>query len=109
MTKTLLFGILVIGYSLEWGWYLALIPVDKALEVTRQSWGATGPTGMLEKILKRQPWLYPLTPGVRRTPSTTPFHQRWLPNPYAYQCNPHSKIFGSIPVGTTKCIPITEG
>ncbi len=64
---------------------------------------------MVEEILERQPCLYPLTPGVHRIPFTTPFHQGGLPNPYGYQCNPDSKIFGSIPIGTIKFISITEG
>ncbi len=64
---------------------------------------------MLEKILERQPWLYPLTPGVPKAPSPTSFHQGWLPYPDEYPYHPHSKIFGSIPVGTTKFMPITEG
>jgi hypothetical protein len=47
----------------------------------------------------------------RRSSSSVhdPIRSWWLANPHECQCSPHSKIFGSIPVGTTKFAPITEG
>jgi len=62
---------------------------------------------MLEKILERH---LSFTQGCTRSLNAfqDAFQSLTVPHPHRYQLNLHSKIFGSIPVGTTRLMPVTD-